>query len=96
LLAARGERESTELSRLIAERIGRIRETAGESPQLELTLQSEDERRQLQAERRHWTRRLETLDQELRVEPARIRESYDVRHTRLVPLGVVYLWPVSG
>jgi hypothetical protein len=96
LLAARGERESTELSRLIAERVRRIRETAGESPQLELTLQSEDERRQLQAERRHWTRRLETLDQELRVEPARIRESYDVRHTRLEPLGVVYLWPVSG
>lgn len=96
LLSARGERESTELARLIAERIRRITETAGESPQLELTLQSEEERRQLQAERRHWTRRLETLDQELRVEPARIRESYEVRHTRLEPLGVVYLVPVSG
>ncbi len=96
LLSQRGEREAKELSRLIAERIARIRETSDESPQLELGLGSEEERRQLQAERRHWQRRLEALERELVVEPARIRESYSVRHVRVEPLGVVYLWPVSG
>ncbi len=96
LLAQRGEREAKELSRLISERIARIRETSDESPQLELALGSEDERKQLRAERLHWQRRLEALVREKEVEPARIRESYDVRHVRVEPLGVVYLWPVSG
>jgi hypothetical protein len=96
LLSQRGDREARELKRLIAERIARIRETSDESPQLELALGSEDERRQLQAERRHWARRLEALEREQEVEPARIRDSYEVRHVRVEPLGVVYLWPVSG
>lgn len=96
LLVQRGEREAKELARLIAERIARILETSKESPQLELGLGSEEERRQLQSERRHWQRRLEALVREAEVEPARIRESYDVRHARVEPLGIVYLWPVSG
>ncbi|MBK7906931.1 MAG: hypothetical protein IPJ78_10260 [Gemmatimonadetes bacterium] len=96
VLSERGERESKELARLIGDRIARIRETSDESPQLELTLGSEDERRQLQAERRHWQRRLEALERESTAEPARIRESYDVKHARVEPLGLVYLWPVSG
>lgn len=96
VLTERGEREATELGRLIADRIKRIRETADESPQLELTLGSEEERRQLQAERRHWQRRLEALERELKAEPARIQESYAVGHSRVEPLGLVYLWPVSG
>ncbi len=95
-LTERGERESRELARLISERITRIRETSDQSPQLELTLQSDDEKRQLRAERLHWERRLTALEQELTTEPARIRESYEVRHARVEPLGVVYLWPVSG
>jgi superfamily II DNA/RNA helicase len=96
VLTERGKREASELGRLIADRIKRIRETADESPQLELTLGSEEERRQLQAERRHWQRRLEALERELKAEPARIQESYAVRHSRVEPLGLVYLWPVSG
>lgn len=96
VLSERGQRESVELARLIADRIARIRQASDESPQLELTLGSEDERRQLQAERRHWHLRLEALEREATLEPARISESYAVKHARVEPLGLVYLWPVSG
>lgn len=94
-LAARGDREARELERLIAERIERIRSRTDESRQLELELDA-PELRQLEAERRHWAARLSALEQERSREPARIRDSYAVRHVRVEPLGVVYLWPVSG
>ena len=45
---------------------------------------------------RHWGDRLGRLDRELREEPERLKESYGVRATRLEPVGIVYLWPVSG
>ena len=36
------------------------------------------------------------LDQEMKTEPERILHSYDVTAHRLEPVGIVYLWPVSG
>ena len=57
---------------------------------------NEDEQRQLEANRRHWDKRLNALAGELEREPARIREVYAVRATRLEPVGLVYLWPVTG
>lgn len=56
----------------------------------------EDERRQLESNRKYWTKRLTMLDQELRSEPSRIQELYAVKATRVEPVGLVYLWPVSG
>jgi hypothetical protein len=41
-------------------------------------------------------KRLEAFDAELRTEPDRIREIYAVRARRIEPVGVVYLWPVTG
>lgn len=43
----------------------------------------EDETRQLEANRRYWDKRLDTLQDEIRTEPGRIREVYDVRATRI-------------
>jgi len=54
------------------------------------------EREQLVADLRHWKKRLAAIDREIVEEPARIRASYEVRTPHLVPLGVVYLWPVTG
>ncbi len=51
------------------------------------------ERGQLKADIRHWGRRLEKFDQDLMDEPARVRELYRVRVTRVEPVGLVYLWP---
>ena len=56
----------------------------------------EDELRQLEANKRYWARRLAMLDAELQTEPDRIREVYEVKATRIEPVGLVYLWPVTG
>ncbi len=56
----------------------------------------EEERRQLESNRRYWDKRLAALETELRTEPDRIRELYDVKATRIEPVGLVYLWPVTG
>ena len=57
---------------------------------------AEEERREREADRRHWQNRLERLENEIRDEPARIRASYNVHAHRLEPVGLVYLWPSSG
>ena len=49
-----------------------------------------------EADRRHWEGRLTRLERELRDEPRRLRDSYEVRAQRVEPVGLVYLWPVSG
>ena len=55
-----------------------------------------DELRQLETNKRYWARRLEMLDDELKTEPQRIRDLYEIKATRLEPVGLIYLWPVTG
>lgn len=57
---------------------------------------AQDELRQLEANRRHWASRLAALERELATEPERIRELYDVKASRIEPVGLVYLWPITG
>ncbi len=83
---------------LVAQR-KRIIETSRRAPQLRLELEEhnvEDEVRQLDANRRHWERRLEQIEHEIEQEPERIRRTYDVTAERLEPIGLAYLWPVTG
>ena len=37
--------------------------------------------------------RLAAIDEERRVEPAQIEAGYRILRKRLVPVGMVYLWP---
>jgi plasmid stabilization system protein ParE len=95
-LAERGEAEATSLKNLLVtqrDRIGRASRTYNPD---QLELFNEGERRQREADRRHWSVRLERLEQELKLEPQRVRESYEIRAHRLEPIGLVYLWPASG
>jgi len=55
-----------------------------------------DELRQLEANRKHWEKRLKALELELKSEPQRIRELYEVKAQRVEPVGLAYLWPVTG
>ena len=55
-----------------------------------------DELRQLNANKRYWGTRLDMLREELKTEPDRIRDVYEVKATRVEPVGLVYLWPVTG
>lgn len=56
----------------------------------------EDELLQLDANKRYWAKRLEELREELKTEPARIQDLYTVKARRVEPVGLVYLWPVTG
>lgn len=64
------------------------------SPQLTLNFPDE-EKRQLESNRRYWNQRLTALQSELTSEPERIRALYEVRAKRIEPVGLVYLWPTS-
>ncbi|HRY45843.1 MAG TPA: DISARM system SNF2-like helicase DrmD, partial [Thermoanaerobaculia bacterium] len=96
-LADRGRREADELRAVLLAQKARIEAERAKhaDPQLELGF-ADDEKRQLAADRRHQERRLAELGRELTSEPDRIRRSFEVRATRLEPVGLAYLWPVSG
>ena len=95
-LTERAAAESRSMTELLERQRKRIAEAAGkEDRQLELDL-NPVERRQLDADRRAWERRLEAIERELETEPQRIADTYTVRATRVDPLGLVYLWPRTG
>jgi Helicase conserved C-terminal domain/SNF2-related domain len=94
-LAKIAARESRALKTLLeAQRDRIVKESAArEALQLELDLSDPVERRQREADRRSWQRRLAALDKEIVDEPARVAASYDIRAERLEPVGLIYLWP---
>jgi len=57
---------------------------------------NQEEMRQLESDRRNWARRLADIERELTAEPDRIRAVYGVQAERVEPVGLVYLWPVTG
>ncbi len=96
-LAKRGEEEARSLAELLEAQRQRILKTAADFDTRQFALDLDPmERREREADRRHWETRLERLTRELRDEPARLRQSYQVRATRLEPVGIVYLWPATG
>lgn len=96
-LAARGEKEAAQMTEILESQRKRIMETITRFERPQLLLEFDDgERRQVESDRRHWQRRLDALRTEIQSEPERIRRTYDVKATRIEPVGLVYLWPVSG
>src|SRR5271157_5871440 len=96
-LAKRAEQEATAMKTILEEQKKRVAETAGKfkDPQLMLDF-NDDEQRQLESNKRHWDKRLRAIEQELASEPARIRRLYEVKAQRIEPVGLIYLWPLSG
>jgi hypothetical protein len=76
-------------------RISQTLQKHDQNPQLVLGF-DEFEKRQVEADRKHWHKRLTEIGAELKSEPDRIRNTYGVRATRIEPVGIVYLWPISG
>ncbi len=97
-LATRGEKEAKEMRTILESQKKRILATQKkrEAEAEQLALFAESEKKQMEADKRYWHKRLEQLEQELESEPARIRDSYDVKAPRFEPVGLVYLWPVTG
>jgi superfamily II DNA or RNA helicase len=99
-LRERGEREARDLRETLERQRERVRERLMKfdgQPFEQLTLGfDEEEKRQLEADVRSWRSRLSQFDRDLEREPARIREFYEVKATRIEPVGLVYLWPESN
>ncbi|MCO6048378.1 DISARM system SNF2-like helicase DrmD [Mesorhizobium sp. RP14(2022)] len=94
-LAELAQREAASLEALLTAQRDRIRALANDrnALQLEFDLADARERRQREADRRHWTTRLESIERELTQEPTRIAASLAILAERLEPLGIVYLSP---
>jgi len=58
--------------------------------------EDEAELQQVEANKRFWAKRLDEIKEELKTEPARIESVYEVKAQRIEPVGLVYLWPVTG
>ena len=91
-LAARAEAESDSMRTLLERQHTRIAGAVRESRQMAIDFDAA-ERRQHEADRRAWDRRLKQIEEELESEPRRIAETWTVRAVRVDPVGIVYLWP---
>lgn len=100
-LRQRGERESRDLKDTLEHQRVRVQEelvkheNQTEFKQLTFGFDDED-KRQLESNIRAWRLRIEQFDRDLKTEPDRIREFYEVRATRVEPVGLVYLWPETN
>ena len=105
-LRQRGEREERDLRGTLTEHRDRVRAELArhqsDYTQLIVEFDTDDARQlqldteQLQANMSHWEKRLEQFDEDLRREPRRVREFYEVRVRRVEPVGLVYLWPETN
>jgi superfamily II DNA or RNA helicase len=99
LLGARGEKEADDLRKiLVSQRVAIEKQL---SQQLELFQDFAGDsmaaqREQVESERDEMRKRLGRIEQELRVEPDELRALYRVSLKRLVPVGLVYLWPTTS
>ncbi len=96
LLNQRGEQEGQALVKTLEAQRKRVIEQSKVQVQLNLFEFSEVEKGQLDADRRYWERWLIQADEDLQLEPERIRGFYRVQTHRIEPLGIAYLWPVTG
>jgi SNF2 family DNA or RNA helicase len=99
-LTARGEREAKELTAIIEAQRNRILTSikTHDDRQQRFEFEGEDvlEHRQREADRKHWDRRLAASEKELTTQPTQIKAGYTVKAKRMEPIGLVYLWPISG
>ncbi|MFN9248105.1 MAG: helicase, partial [Planctomycetota bacterium] len=101
-LAQRGESEAASMREILETQQKHISETVkriSKLDQRQMRLDygdDEDELAQVEANKRYWAKRLEEIKSELKEEPERIRGLYAVRARRIEPVGLVYLWPVTG
>jgi hypothetical protein len=99
-LAARGVKEAKELADIIESQRNRILASikTHDDRQQRLEFDGEDalEHRQREADRKHWDRRLAASERELITQPAQIKAGYTVKAKRMEPVGLIYLWPISG
>jgi superfamily II DNA or RNA helicase len=96
-LAARGKTEADEMKRILETQRKRILDELGKSVDLQLKLfETDDEKRQLESNRRYWQRWIDNVEGDLQREPARIVDFYKTSSYRIEPVGIAYLFPSKG
>jgi superfamily II DNA or RNA helicase len=96
-LKTRGQQEAKAMQSILETQRKHILNTEAKHEQGMLPFfENEDEQRQLEANKRYWNKRLTMIEQELKTEPQRIADLYQVKATRIEPVGLIYLWPVTG
>jgi len=101
-LTARGEAEAKAMRQILQGQkkhilqSHQIMEKRLADGQLRLEFAELKELSQVEANMRFWGQRSQEIDAELLSEPARIQELYTVKAQRIEPVGLVYLWPVTG
>jgi SNF2 family DNA or RNA helicase len=96
-LAARGKAEADEMKRILETQRKRILDELGRSVDIQLKLfETDDEKRQLESNRRYWQRWIDNVEGDLQREPARIIDFYKTSSYRIEPVGIAYLFPSKG
>jgi len=99
-LQARADAEAKAMKQILATQQTHIRQTVAKYEQKDLTPslfpEMDEELRQLQLNQKYWGKRLVAIEKEITTEPDRIREIYEVKAQRIEPVGLVYLWPITG
>jgi hypothetical protein len=99
-LQTRADAEAKAMKQILETQQAHIQQTVAKYKQKDLMPslfpEMDDELRQLQANQKYWDKRLLAIDKEITIEPERIREIYQVKAQRIEPVGLVYLWPVTG
>jgi hypothetical protein len=95
-LAKRGDKEAKDMKQLLEDQRDRILKQQEQFKTRQLSLFSPDERRQIDADLKHWDKRIIQLEQEIEREPQRIEQIYEVKASRVEPVGLVYLYPTTS
>ncbi len=96
-LLERGAAEAASMREILLRTQSKIRDSvAKHASGTLLGLEATDEIRQLKANMEFWPKRLAAIEQDLLHEPWRIEQHYKVKVWRVEPVGLVYLWPVTG
>jgi len=95
-LENRGRIESEEMRRILEDQRKRVSHEVGRQAQFDLFGFSDEDKRQLAADRKYWARWLDNVDDDLEREPERIKAFYRIASWRVEPVGLAYLWPVTG
>lgn len=99
-LGERGRIEADAIRKVLEDQKRRVEAELGrtESPQLLFDFKdfNDIEKRQLESNRRYWQRWLANVEGDLLREPDRVRNFYNIASVRIEPVGLAYLWPVTG
>jgi superfamily II DNA or RNA helicase len=95
-LKKRGDDEAESIRRVLDDQKRRVLNELGRYDQTQLLLNIDLEKRQLESNRRYWDKWLANVEGDLQREPDRVRKFYEVASFRIEPVGLAYLWPVTG